>query len=402
MPQSTARNFIEGRHRELNQYFVDDLEYKELYRGVENQTLQLILSTAQKHLVDLFEKMNSRLPTQDDSAHYWAEESRQLKYLVNMLTGLEKGLSDTPYAIRINSDYQKVFKWLGEFLKDSGGSEIPPHSASIDILYVDPIATPADKLSVKELPTDTGQLPLTMRGEGGYATVFSFTDPVTGRLVALKRAKKDLDEKELMRFKREYETLKGLDSPYVLEAYKLYENPLQYTMEYAEQTLKQYLRYNNQTISVANRVGIARQILRGFSYIHSKGLLHRDISLNNVLIQRHEDALVVKISDFGLVKRPDSSLTSRDSVVNGTWLDPLLDCKTFGEYDMTNEIYALTRLIYSVMTGKEKPTRIYDPALAEFTHRGIDVEHPERRYKNDQEIREAFEQMVSKATSFQR
>lgn len=54
------------------------------------------------------------------------------------------------------------------------------------------------------------------------------------------------------------------------------------------------------------------------------------------------------------------------------------------------------------MTGKEKPTRIYDPALAEFTHRGIDVEHPERRYKNDQEIREAFERMVSKATSFQR
>ena len=63
MPQSTARNFIEGKHRELNRYFVDDLEYKELYRGVENQTLQLILSTTQKHLVDLFEKMNSRLPT---------------------------------------------------------------------------------------------------------------------------------------------------------------------------------------------------------------------------------------------------------------------------------------------------------------------------------------------------
>lgn len=295
-----------------------------------------------------------------------------------------------------------MFKWLREFLKDSGGSEIPPHSASIDILYVDPIATPADKLSIKELHTDTGQLPLTMIGEGGYATVFSFTDPVTGKLVALKRAKKDLDEKELMRFKREYETLKGLDSPYVLEAYKFHENPHQYTMEYVEQTLKQYLRYNNQTISVANRVGIARQILRGFRYIHSKGLLHRDISLNNVLIQHHEDALVVKISDFGLVKRPDSSLTSRDSVVNGTWLDPLLDCKTFGEYDMTNEIYALTRLIYSVMTGKEKPTRIDDPALAEFTWRGIDVEHPERRYRDDGEICEAFEQMVSKATSFQR
>lgn len=401
MLQGTVRNYIEGQHRGLNRYFEDDLEYKELYRGVNNQTLQIILSTAQKHLVELFEKMNSRLPTQDDSAHYWAEESRQLKYLVNMLTGLEKGLSDTPYAIRIDSNYQKVFKWLSGFLEDSGGSEIPPHSASINILYVDPIATPADKLSIKGLPTDSGQLSLTMRGEGGYATVFSFTDPVTGKLVALKRAKKDLDEKELKRFKQEYETLKRLDSPYVLEAYEFSESPYQYTMEYVGQTLKEYLRYNNQRMPTADRVGIARQILRGFKYIHSKGLLHRDISLNNVLIQRHEDTLVVKISDFGLVKWPDSTLTSRDSEVNGTWLDPLLDRKTFGEYDMTNEVYALTRLIYSVMTGKEKPARIDDPALAEFTLRGIDVEHPEHRYRDDREIREAFERMVSKVTPLQ-
>lgn len=401
MLQGTARNYIEGQHRGLNRYFEDDLEYKELYRGVNNQTLQIILSTAQKHLVELFEKMNSRLPTQDDSAHYWAEESRQLKYLVNMLAGLEKGLNDTPYAIRIDSNYQKVFKWLSGFLEDSGGSEIPPHSASIDILYADPIATPADKLSIKGLPTDFGQLSLTMRGEGAYATVFSFTDPVTGKLVALKRAKKDLDEKELERFKQEYDTLKRLDSPYVLEAYEFSESPYQYTMEYAGQTLKEYLRYNNQRMPTADRVGIARQILRGFKYIHSKGLLHRDISLNNVLIQRHEDTLVVKISDFGLVKWPDSTLTSRDSEVNGTWLDPLLDRKTFGEYDMANEVYALTRLVYSVMTGKEKPTRIDDPALAEFTSRGTDVEHPERRYRDDREIREAFERMVSKVTPLQ-
>ncbi|KUH58203.1 hypothetical protein AUL39_08300 [Tractidigestivibacter scatoligenes] len=59
-------------------------------------------------------------------------------------------------------------------------------------------------------------------------------------------------------------------------------------------------------------------------------------------------------------------------------------------------------MVYSVMTGKEKPTRIDDQALAEFTRRGIDLEHPERPYKDDEEIHEAFERMVRKATSFQR
>lgn len=68
---------------------------------------------------------------------------------------------------------------------------------------------------------------------------------------------------------------------------------------------------------------------------------------------------------------------------------------------MTNEVYALTRLIYSVMTGKEKPARIDDPALAEFTLKGIDVEHPEHRYRDDREIREAFERMVSKVAPLQ-
>lgn len=117
-----------------------------------------------------------------------------------------------------------------------------------------------------------------------------------------------------------------------------------------------------------------------------------------MLIQHHEDTLVVKISDFGLVKRPDSTLTSRDSVVNGTWLDSLLDFMTLGEHDTTNEVYALTRLINFVMTSKEKPTRTDDPALAEFTRRGMDVEHPERLHKDDGEIRDAFERMVGKAT----
>lgn len=64
------------------------------------------------------------------------------------------------------------------------------------------------------------------------------------------------------------------------------------------------------------------QIFKGFSYIYSKGYLHRDISFTNVLLQHYEnDLTIVKISDFGLVKMKQSDLTSFGSEINGSLND---------------------------------------------------------------------------------
>ena len=70
------------------------------------------------------------------------------------------------------------------------------------------------------------------------------------------------------------------------------------------------------------------QIFKGFSYIHSKGYLHRDISFTNVLLQHYEnDLTIVKISDFGLVKMKQSDLTSFGSEIKGSLNDSKDDKK---------------------------------------------------------------------------
>lgn len=129
--------------------------------------------------------------------------------------------------------------------------------------------------------------------------------------------------------------------------------------------------------------------IKAFEYIHSQDLLHRDISLTNVLVKKYEGLNVVKISDFGLVKTKESNLTSTDSEVKGSLNDPQLDVFKFKNYYIAHETYALTRLIYFVMTGKAKIDKFGDDSLKEFVMRGVSI-NLEERYKDIAELREAF------------
>jgi len=111
-------------------------------------------------------------------------------------------------------------------------------------------------------------------------------------------------------------------------------------MEHADETLKKFIERNNSTLTIKRRRGIAMQIFRGFSYIHSKGYLHRDISFTNVLLQHYEnDLTIVKISDFGLVKMKQSDLTSFGSEIKGSLNDSNLQIVGFGNYNMEYETF---------------------------------------------------------------
>ncbi|WP_329812188.1 hypothetical protein [Enterococcus faecalis] len=89
-------NFIESQYRELEHDV--NLEYIDLYKNVQHERLQTILSTLHKEFQSLFKLMNERLPTKDSTAHFWAEPSRELIRLIEITTDLIRELSKTPYA----------------------------------------------------------------------------------------------------------------------------------------------------------------------------------------------------------------------------------------------------------------------------------------------------------------
>ena len=62
------------------------------------------------------------------------------------------------------------------------------------------------------------------------------------------------------------------------------EEDNQYFAEYADETIYDYVYRNNNKLTMQERKNIIYQIFKAFSYIHSRGYLHRDISLTNILV----------------------------------------------------------------------------------------------------------------------
>jgi len=381
-------NYIEAQYRELLSNSTINAEFSDLYIGISDPKLREILSTLHYHFISLFRTMNERLPTNENGNHFWADPSRKLIKTIEITLGLYNALKNDKSAFEINEYYYELIKKCRDFLSNSGGSALPPNMERIDLYYTIPIFVPNSTITI-ENPQTVSSFSLKQIGVGSYANVFKYRDTFYDRYFVIKRAKKDLNPKELERFKREFDEMKEFSSPYILEVFRYDEARNEYYMEYMDYTLDSFIQKNNTTLTVGTRKGIVNQILRAFEYIHSKDRLHRDISPKNILLKEYHDTLVVKIADFGLVKVPDSSLTTANTEFKGYFNDPALLVDGFDTYHILHETFALTRVVYYVMTGKTNTDGITNPKLKGFVTKGISADKS-ARFKSVSEMVQAF------------
>ena len=381
-------NYIESQYRELLSCSQINAEYSDLYKSFRNQKLREILMTLHHDLVGLFRTMNERLPTGEHEAHFWAEPSRDLIKRIEIIFSLVSSLKETPLAFQIDPYYLDLLTRCRDFLSSSGGSALPPNMAKVELYYTLPIFLPLSSITISHKQQDF-TFDLKLIGSGSYANVCKYKDTFYNRPFILKRAKKELTDKEVARFKREFDVMNDLSSPYILEVYCYNPDKNEYIMEYMDYTLDGYIAAHNSTLTIIQRKGIAQQILRAFDYLHSKGHLHRDISPKNILIKEYDDTLVVKLSDFGLVKIPDSTLTTVNTEFKGYFNDPALVVEGFNTYGIVHETYALTRVIYFVMTGKTNTEKIANQNLRAFVERGLNPDKT-KRFQNIRDMISAF------------
>ena len=261
MSDLRIENFIESKYREFFTGVQINNEYAALYEQIKHPKLRTILTTAHYELVTLLELMNTRLPTYEESNYYWADSSRSLLKVISIIDSLRTNLQGSVHAFKIDDYYHNLFEQLVYWLKQSGGSEIPPHMEKIEIYLLIPIFFPADTIAVPNTDGVDYKL-LKLIGEGSYAQVFKYKDFFYNRYFVLKRAKKELEPKELERFKKEFDIMKSLNSPYVTEVYRFFEDRNEYLMEYMDCTLQYYIEKRNTTISVAERKGLVYQTFR--------------------------------------------------------------------------------------------------------------------------------------------
>lgn len=318
---------------------------------------------------------------------YWFFEDERLKLMEDdehFLNFIKEIFN--PYVREERSNWKLFFDNINDLLKTDGYELYEESKISGRSIYnwkrIESIKKKNDKV-----------INLNMIGQGSYANVYYYKDPDYDKKIVLKRAKKDLTTEEIERFKREFNQLKVLNSPYVVEVYSYNEEENEYTMEFMENTLLDYIQKNNNKLTFQTRVNLVSQFLRALQYIHSKDLLHRDISYTNVLIKEYDSTLILKLSDFGLVKIVNSDLTRTDESIKGSLHDPNLEVVGYANYKVEHEIYSTMFIIHYIMTGKRDFSKCEDTELKKLLLKGIDSDLT-KRYKSIEEVNQAFRNYI--------
>lgn len=350
----TIEDYIAKAAEELNRFDIPYSEYLSLYSSVEDPSLQHYFSKAQSIIVKSYRHMNALVSK--GGKHYPADESRQLYTCINSIKWLRDKLLNSSHEFQVSPYYDDIFEDTLDFLVTSGGSKIPSDWEIVDIPRKKCIFTMTSTIEFDHPSTEMSFSNYTKVGAGSFATVYKAFDKFLNRDIAIKKAKANLEEKDLERFANEFTQLSKLDSPYIVDVYSYNADKNWYTMEYMPYNFDKYNEQHNPNEEIRRK--IALQILSASEYIDSKKLFHRDLSPNNVLIREYEDgSIVAKLSDFGLVKNLDFKLTSFDTDTKGTFIAPELSSGhiSFKQYSIKQEVYALTRLLFFIITGKSDP-----------------------------------------------
>lgn len=349
-----------------------------------------MFSVLHKRLNEHFNGINDRARS---TRHYWAEPSRELIALIDDINADLYDLKRAGIDVTFDPTYQEALERCEPWLSPSGGSAVPDDFEQIKIAKFEQVFTRrADSIPLADR---SQKVQLTMAGEGSYAHVYSYVDPEYDIKFAVKRAKRDISERDLARFKQEFEVMKRLSFPYIVQVFRYDEDRNEYRMEFCEETLRDYVGKRNSKLTFSTRKRIALQFLYGLNYIHGEGYLHRDISLQNVLLKVYPSgAVLVKLSDFGLVKDAASEFTLTQTELRGTIRDPQLE--SLKAYDVTNEIYAIGWVLSFIFTGRESLRHGTDDA-AQIVKKCTDHD-PDQRYRKVLDLIADVEELVATPT----
>ncbi len=205
-------------------------------------------------------------------------------------------------------------------------------------------------------------------GEGGMGVVYLATDLELERRVALKTliSGAEEDEERLARFLREAKAVSRLQHPSIVTMYHFgVEGSTRYlVMEYIEgKTLRKMI--SGQPLPISQMLDYAIQIADGLSLAHERGVIHRDLKAENVMVTPRGQ---VKILDFGLAKLKETKTQSGDDetafrtefgMVVGTVSTMSPEQAMGREVDARSDIFSLGVIFYQMATGKlpfEGPT----------------------------------------------
>lgn len=192
-------------------------------------------------------------------------------------------------------------------------------------------------------------------GIGGMSNVYLGRNTNSGSLAAVKIIKKQYTQQKdhIERFfTREVEITRGLDHKNIVKLLNYGQKNGTYYLIYEYVPAVSLDRYliENKKISISNIENISRQILSALAYAHSKGIIHRDIKPQNVLISESGE---VKITDFGIAKALSYSTITTTGMFLGSpgYISP--EQAEGKKVDNRSDLYSFGVLLFEMLTGKQ-------------------------------------------------
>lgn len=190
-------------------------------------------------------------------------------------------------------------------------------------------------------------------GVGGMAVVYKAYDNIDDRIVAVKILKEEYlaNEEFRRRFKNESKAIAVLSHPNIVKVFDVsFGDRLQYiVMEYVEGiTLKEYIE-QQKVINWKEAVHFVSQILLALQHAHDKGIVHRDIKPQNIMLLQDG---TIKVTDFGIARfsRSETRTMTEEAIGSVHYISPE---QARGEItDDKADIYSIGVVMYEMLTGQ--------------------------------------------------
>jgi serine/threonine protein kinase len=257
-------------------------------------------------------------------------------------------------------------------------------------------------------------------GQGGMSVIYKALDQKEDKTVAIKvlSAARAADPSFEARFAREIEVLQALKHRRILPILDYGDIgglPFIVMPFYPHGTLRDRL---DQGIALKDGARIINQVSEALEYAHTKGVTHRDVKPTNVLLTKHNNAV---LSDFGFAHLPSSELSLTGSALIGTpaYMSPeqIRGKKITGASDQ----YSLAVAMYELVTGR-MPFEADSPIVLVFNHLNDPVpdprefnpyvteeiadtllkalnKNPKRRFTSVSELNQTFQSAVEEQSS---